>query len=124
MITYRFDNLEPGSEIVDCQIESQIAKGVHSTVYKGYDLTARCPVAIKIMNPLYSGNSISQKRFIRELEIGRKVKHPHLLNVYRYVEESGLSCLVSKWIEGETLARNMQRKENPSPQPAETTRAK
>lgn len=89
------------------RVDSVIARGGMSTVYRGLDTRLERPVALKVMDPQYSGDRSFIERFEREARAAAKLHHPNIVAVYdQGVDHSGDDdhvFLVMQLIEGCTL---------------------
>ncbi len=103
MNTVAFDRLPEGTAIAGCILGSFVGKGSCAAVYKAIDSQSGIPVAIKVLNPLFSGDGIMRERLIRELRIGKSIKNSHCAASFRLQEDRNLFCLIMEWIEGTTL---------------------
>ncbi|WP_029411739.1 protein kinase domain-containing protein, partial [Mycobacterium avium] len=84
-------------------IESKIASGGTSTVYRGVDTRLDRPVAVKVMDPRYAGDDQFLTRFQREARAVARLKDPGLVAVYDQGLDARHPFLVMELIEGGTL---------------------
>ncbi|KDP00144.1 serine/threonine protein kinase [Mycobacterium avium subsp. hominissuis 3388] len=84
-------------------IESKIASGGTSTVYRGVDTRLDRPVAVKVMDPRYAGDEQFLTRFQREARAVARLKDPGLVAVYDQGLDARHPFLVMELIEGGTL---------------------
>jgi serine/threonine-protein kinase len=99
------------------RVEAKIATGGMSTVYRGLDVRLDRPVALKVMDARYAGDSQFLTRFQREARAVARLKDPGLVAVYD--QGGGGSSqeppfLVMELIEGGTL-RELLRERGPMP---------
>jgi serine/threonine protein kinase len=69
-------------------------------------------VAIKVLHGGFSGREpdpSQAKRFLREGRAAAQVRHAHVVDVFDFGVENGVSFLVMELVEGETLADRIQR---------------
>ncbi|GGI97423.1 serine/threonine protein kinase [Saccharopolyspora subtropica] len=89
------------------RVDSLIARGGMSTVYRGLDTRLDRPVAIKVMDAQYSGDRSFVNRFELEARAAAKLHHPDVVAVYdQGVDRSpdgDLVFLVMQLVEGCTL---------------------
>ncbi|MEV0058144.1 Stk1 family PASTA domain-containing Ser/Thr kinase [Saccharopolyspora shandongensis] len=64
------------------RVDSLIARGGMSTVYRGLDTRLDRPVAIKVMDAQYSGDRSFVDRFEREARAAARLHHPDVVAVY------------------------------------------
>jgi serine/threonine-protein kinase len=96
------------------RIEMLIATGGMSAVYRGLDLRLDRPVALKIMESRYAGDSQFLTRFQREARAVARLKDPGLVAVYDQGIDGQHPFLVMELIEGGTL-RELLRERGPMP---------
>jgi serine/threonine protein kinase, bacterial len=85
------------------RVETLIATGGMSGVYRGLDLRLDRPVALKIMNSRYAGDNQFLTRFQREARAVVRLKDPGLVAVYDQGIDGQHPFLVMELIEGGTL---------------------
>jgi serine/threonine-protein kinase len=64
------------------ELESQLGVGGMGIVYLGTHKTSRQQAAIKVLTPAMSANPPLVARFDREMEILKKLQHPHIIRYY------------------------------------------
>ena len=96
------------------RVEVMIATGGMSAVYRGLDLRLDRPVALKIMDSRYAGDSQFLTRFQREARAVARLKDPGLVAVYDQGIDGQHPFLVMELIEGGTL-RELLRERGPMP---------
>ena len=99
------------------RVDALIATGGMSAVYRGLDLRLDRPVALKVMDSRYAGDSQFLMRFQREARAVARLKDPGLVAVYDQGlgdHGAGLPYLVMELIEGGTL-RELLRERGPMP---------
>ena len=85
------------------RVDTLIATGGMSGVYRGLDLRLDRPVALKIMDSRYAGDSQFLTRFQREARAVARLKDPGLVAVYDQGIDGHHPFLVMELIEGGTL---------------------
>jgi serine/threonine-protein kinase len=85
------------------RVDTLIATGGMSGVYRGLDLRLDRPVALKIMDSRYAGDTQFLTRFQREARAVAKLKNPGLVAVYDQGIDGAYPFLVMELIEGGTL---------------------
>ncbi|MDH6195057.1 serine/threonine-protein kinase [Mycobacterium frederiksbergense] len=99
------------------RVDTPIAAGGMSTVYRGLDMRLDRPVALKVMDSRYSGDNHFLTRFSREAKAVARLKDPGLVAVY---DQGGGGTghqppfLVMELIEGGTL-RELLAERGPMP---------
>lgn len=96
------------------QVDTLIAAGGTSDVYRGLDLRLDRPVALKIMDSRYAGDEHFMTRFQREARAVARLKDPGLVAVYDQGLDGRHPFLVMELIEGGTL-RELLRERGPMP---------
>jgi serine/threonine protein kinase len=99
--------ISAGQQLGPYQVQEQIGKGGMATVYKAYHGRLDRYVAIKVIHPAYKDDPGFTSRFEREAQIVAKLEHPGIVPVYDYAEEGDQPYLVMKYIEGQTLRRQL-----------------
>ena len=80
-----------------------IGEGGMGKVYKAKDSTQNRIVALKIMHPGLTDNEEGLKRFQRESEIGARLKHKYIVNIYEAGVWNDQCFLVMEYLKGKTL---------------------
>lgn len=96
------------------RVETQIATGGMSTVYRGTDLRLDRPVAIKVMDSRYSGDQQFLTRFQFEARAVARLSDAGLVAVYDQGLDGKHAFLVMELVEGGTL-RELLRERGPMP---------
>lgn len=96
------------------RIDVMIATGGMSAVYRGLDLRLDRPVALKVMDSRYAGDTQFLTRFQREARAVARLKDPGLVAVYDQGIDGQHPFLVMELIEGGTL-RELLRERGPMP---------
>jgi len=96
------------------RVDTMIATGGMSTVYRGLDLRLDRPVALKVMDSRYAGDTQFLTRFQREARVVARLKDPGLVAVYDQGIDGQHPFLVMELIEGGTL-RELLRERGPMP---------
>ena len=86
------------------QLEDLIGSGGFARVYRGRHVLDQRELAVKLILPPQSREV--RQRFLREVDIGHRLIHKHVVAVRDYgEEEDGLVYLVMDLLEGQTLDR-------------------
>jgi serine/threonine-protein kinase len=101
-------------------VESVLARGGMSTVYRGLDTRLDRPVAIKVMDPRFAGDQSFLDRFIREARATARLRHPSVVAVHDQGVDRSLAedqvFLVMELVDGGTL-RDLLRSRGALPVP-------
>src|SRR5262245_20066580 len=92
----------------DYRVERELASGGMGVVFLVHELLLSRPVAVKVMRPELA-TADAAEGFLREARILARVRHPHIVSVYRAGESAGLFYYIMEYVEGETLYDRLQR---------------
>ncbi|MEB3982362.1 protein kinase [Mycobacterium sp. 663a-19] len=95
-------------------VQTKIASGGTSTVYRGLDTRLDRPVALKVMDSRYAGDAQFLTRFQLEARTVARLKNPGLVAVYDQGLDARHPFLVMELIEGGTL-RELLAERGPMP---------
>ena len=100
------------TEMPDCigpyRIVSKVGEGGMGVVYKAEDSRLGRVVALKIIRECDADFS-RRRRFWQEARAAAQVAHPNACRIYDVAEEQDRLVLVMEFIEGESLARRVER---------------
>ncbi|MEU8171877.1 serine/threonine-protein kinase [Microbispora hainanensis] len=88
------------------ELEELIGQGGMGEVWRGRDLRAHRPVAVKILTPQISGVA-SRERFAREARAAARVVHPNVVTVLDVGEQDARPYLVMELLTGRSLAAEL-----------------
>jgi serine/threonine protein kinase/dipeptidyl aminopeptidase/acylaminoacyl peptidase len=108
-IAERAPALKPGDKLGNFEIVAMIGRGGMGEVYRARDPRLKREVAIKTLPPGLSADRDRITRFEREGRAASALNHPNIVSVFDIGTERGLSFIVSELVDGETLARAIQR---------------
>src|SRR6476661_6905825 len=97
-------------------LDRKIGEGGMATVYFARELAEPRDVAIKVLRPELAA-SIGGDRFIREIAVASKLKHPSILGLYDSGEVDDFLWFTMPYVEGESLRDRLER-EGQLPLPA------
>ena len=103
--------LAPGAKLGPYEIVSPIGAGGMGEVYRARDTRLDRSVAIKIVSGDVTTNPELRQRFEREARALSSLSHPHICALYDIgqLDATGSDYLVMEYIEGETLAKRLER---------------
>ena len=84
-------------------------------VYLAEDERLQRKVAVKILPMETAGQTTLQARFEREARAAARLQHPHILAVYDYGQQDGVTYLVMPYMNGGSLAQIIARARGPLP---------
>lgn len=93
-----------GQRLGHYHLESILGQGGMSTVFRARDTLHQRWVALKTLSPRLSQRPGFLELFRQEAIALSDLQHPHILPVYAYGERGGITYIVTKLIEGGTLA--------------------
>jgi eukaryotic-like serine/threonine-protein kinase len=100
------------------RVLSKIGEGGMGVVYKAEDPRLERVVALKVIRE-FDGDSSRRRRFWQEARAAAKVAHPNACRIYDIAEEQDRLVLVMEFIEGESLARRLERGPLPAQEAAQ-----
>lgn len=82
-----------------------------ATVYRGRHSTLDRPVAIKVLHPHLSSSAHNRKRFKREVDTIKLLRHQNILEIFDYSGDDVYDCyIVTEFVDGETLTSLLMRR--------------
>jgi Tol biopolymer transport system component len=78
-------------------------------VYRARDTRLERTVAIKILPAQFSADPVRKQRFEREAKTISSLNHPHICTLHDIGHQDGMDYLVMECVEGETLARRLEK---------------
>ena len=91
------------------EIIRRIGRGGMGEVFEALDRKLEERVAIKIIAPEYARDAGLLERFLREVQIARRISHPNICRIHDLGEHGGMPYLSMELLEGETLAKRLER---------------
>lgn len=88
-------------------LEAELGRGSTGTVYRAVRDDGVL-VALKLVAPELARDEMYRRRFERECRIAASLAHPHVVEVLDAGEEDGWPFLVSRLVEGRTLAARLE----------------
>lgn len=108
--------LAPGTHLGPYEILTLLGTGGMGEVYRARDTRLDRDVAIKVLPAELSADSSRKHRFEREAKIISSLSHPNICVLYDVGNQNGTEYLVMECIEGDTLAKRLERGELPTEQ--------
>lgn len=90
------------------RIDRELGRGGMATVYLAHDLGNDRPVALKVIRPELAAN-LGPERFLREIKLTAKLRHPHILPLFESGEAGGQLWYTMPYVEGESLRQRLGR---------------
>ena len=85
-------------------VESEIGRGGRATVYRGWMVASREPVAIKVLRADLA-SALDSHRFLKQMRKAADIRHPGIISFIDAGEAAGRLFCVSPYLEGETSGR-------------------
>jgi eukaryotic-like serine/threonine-protein kinase len=99
-----------GKQLGPFRVEHELGSGAMGTVYRGVESKTGKLVAIKIISIGLSGNDRALERFLREVNVLKKLRHP---NIARYLGSGryhGTPFYIMEFLDGESLDKLLERR--------------
>jgi len=93
------------------ELEGEIGRGGMGIVFSARDIKLRRRVAIKVLPPELAFREEIRKRFTREAQTAARLSHPHIVPIHAVGEDGGLVYFVMGYVDGESLAARLRRRE-------------
>src|ERR1051326_2000331 len=78
-------------------------------VYRAKDTRLGRSVAVKILPAQFSADPVRRQRFEREAKIISSLNHPNICTLHDVGSQNGMDYLVMEYVEGETLAKRLEK---------------
>lgn len=100
-------------------LEGEIGRGGMGVVYHARDERLKRKVAVKVLPPELAFREEIRMRFLREAETAARLSHPHIVPIHSVGEgPEGLVYFVMAYVDGESLAARLKRRERLPPEEA------
>src|SRR5215468_3274664 len=101
--------LTSGTKLGPYEILSSLGSGGMGEVYRARDTRLERTVAIKVLPAHLSADPVRKQRFEREAKTISSLNHPHICVLYDVGHQEGTDYLVMECVEGETLAKRLEK---------------
>src|SRR5215813_6721861 len=101
--------LAPGTRLGPYEILAPLGAGGMGEVYRARDTRLERTVAIKILPAELSKDAARKQRFEREAKTISGLNHPNICVLHDVGSHNGLDYLVMECVEGETLAKRLEK---------------
>src|SRR5438445_5258441 len=101
--------LTNGTKLGPYEIVAPLGAGGMGEVYRARDTRLERIVAIKILPAQFSTDPVRKQRFEREAKTISGLNHPNICTLHDIGHQDGMDYLVMECVEGETLARRLEK---------------
>src|SRR3981189_644139 len=101
--------LPPGTQLGPYEIVAPLGTGGMGEVYRARDTRLDRTVAIKVLPAQFSSDPVRKQRFEREAKSISSLNHPHICVLHDIGHQDGTDYLVMECVEGETLAKRLEK---------------
>src|SRR5271154_143371 len=101
--------LSPGVRLGPYEILDALGAGGMGEVYRARDTRLGRDVAVKILPAEFSADPVRKQRFEREAKTISGLNHPNICVLHDVGSQDGISYLVMECVEGETLAKRLEK---------------
>jgi len=98
-----------GSTFGPYRLTRLLGRGGMGEVYEAEDTRKRRVVALKLISPQYSGNSVFRARMQREADTAGRLNEPHIVPIHDYGEIDGQFYLEMRLVDGVSLRSMLTR---------------
>jgi len=98
-----------GTTLSRYRLDSIIAEGTTSTVFKGLDLEKNRTVAVKILKPDVTQNDEQMERFVRAMKTMMPIRHKNIVRLYFAGKKGPLCWAAMEYVDGENLEKVISR---------------
>ena len=98
-----------GTSLGPYEILEAIGAGGMGEVFKARDTRLNRTVAVKVLAEHFAENAELKQRFAREAQAIAALNHPHICVVHDVGQEDGMHYIVMEYLEGETLAKRLEK---------------
>lgn len=102
-----------GDKIEDFKVLTLLGKGSFACVYRAKSVNTGLEVAIKMIDKKAMHKAGMVQRVINEVEIQCRLKHPSVLELYNYFEDSNYVYLVLEMCHNGEMSRYLKERKNP-----------
>ncbi|HEY7334984.1 MAG TPA: serine/threonine-protein kinase [Bryobacteraceae bacterium] len=102
--------LAPGDQVDHYRIAGEVARGGMATIFRAIDTRSGRDVALKIPHLQAEADPVFFSRFQREIEIGKSLDHPGLIQVFDG-GQNGPLYMAMEWVEGRLLREILSKEE-------------
>src|SRR5919197_39050 len=90
------------------EVLSLAGVGGMGAVFRARHRTLGHIVAVKVLPPEVAASAMRRERFRREATLGASLDHPHIVRVYDFDTQHGITFLIMTFVRGATLDERLQ----------------
>ena len=102
-------SLVSGTKLGPYEVMGPLGAGGMGEVYRARDVRLGRSVAIKVLPQQLSSDPLRKQRFEREARTISNLNHPHICVLHDMGHQDGIDYLVMECVEGETLAKRLEK---------------
>src|SRR5882762_5027022 len=102
-------SLPSGTRLGPYEIVAPLGAGGMGEVYRARDTRLDRTVAVKILPSHLSSDPTLRQRFEQEAKVISSLNHPHICALYDVGHQDGTEFLIMEYLEGETLAKLLEK---------------
>ena len=102
-------SLASGTRLGPYEILAPLGAGGMGEVYRARDTRLDRTVAVKILPSHLSSDATLRQRFEQEAKAISSLNHPHICTLYDVGHQDGTDFLIMEYLEGETLAKRLEK---------------
>ena len=95
-----------GKTLGQYQIIEEIGRGM-GTVYRAVHVTKGYHIALKVLPPEIARDANFVKRFLHEMELLRRLRHRHIVQLYEAGQAQGMLYMAMEYAQGGSLAQRL-----------------
>ncbi len=97
-----------GRTLGNYTILDAIGQGGMATVYRARDMRDGRTVAVKVLSPYIAADPKFRGRFDREVDLLRRLEHPHIVPILAFGQADGYHYIVMPYLSGGTLHERLR----------------
>jgi|GEM_PF-1247144 tetratricopeptide (TPR) repeat protein len=90
------------------ELRSVIGRGTTGTVYHAQDQQEKRDVTVKVLRTSYVREHVSPERWLKEVQVLKKLKHDNIAKVYDALLEGGRCILITESLSGRSVHRMLK----------------
>src|SRR5690349_4883498 len=101
--------LRPGTKLGPYEIATPLGAVGMGEVYRAKNMRPDRNVVVKTLSAHFSADPVRKQRFEREAKTVSSLNHPHICVLYDVARQDGTDYLVMECVEGEILAKRLEK---------------